>query len=281
MKKTMLLITLISASIYAQKKIDYSSWDKTKLKKELELRDSEFQKLSDSLKRTISLYDALKDEKLSSSKKQKVDEINQLKKIIKDINEIYFKEILISKYASNNDYVEKTDLVDEDIIIKIKKSSVLLNSIKVDEKDEKIIAICNKALGFNENYIALYTIRQDIFSGKYDETKNNEALAKIKKLPILEPNSKLEISKQRIISLLNNYLENNCLLKKQLDILKKAEQSPILKEKYSKLEKDEHYKDYPYLVKVIRKIKNNVNDYSKDDLHPCESNSENSTIDPK
>ena len=69
---------------------------------------------------------------------------------------------------------------------------------------------------------------------------------------------------------LKNYLENTCLLKKTLEAYKKADQSAIIKQKYTALEKDERYKDYMYLIETIRKIKNNVNNYTNDDLQPCE-----------
>ncbi|MBA4319892.1 MAG: hypothetical protein C0412_15950, partial [Flavobacterium sp.] len=93
----------------------------------------------------------------------------------------------------------------------------------------------------------------------------------IEKLPVLEPDNNLDKTKKRITNLLKNYLENTCLLKTKLDSYKKADQSPVIKQKYAALEKDDHFKDYPYLIQVIRNIKSNVNNYnSKEDLQPCE-----------
>lgn len=46
--------------------------------------------------------------------------------------------------------------------------------------------------------------------------------------------------------------------------------SPIIKQKYTTLEKDDHFKDYPYLIQIIKNIKTNVINYnSKEDLQPC------------
>lgn len=270
MKLITLLFTLIALSSFGQK--DYSKMDKTKLKEELESRDNQIKTLNDSLKKATSRYEKLKDEKLSTAKKEKNEEINKLKKIISDINKTYFNEVLESKYINNNDYLEKTDLTDGDILAKINKSNILLTSVKVDA-DEETRKICEKALNFNQNYSELYNIKENVLNKKYDEMKVKAALEQIKKLPALNANYRLEESKKKIIILLTNYSEKACSLKKQLDTSKLADQSPIIKQRYSGFEKE--YSDYPYLVKIIKEIKNNVKDYTDDDLQPCEKDANN------
>jgi hypothetical protein len=141
----------------------------------------------------------------------------------------------------------------------------------IDEIDNEVSKTCKYALDFNTNYLKLFEIRKLVLSEKYNEVKYNEAISNIEKLPVLAADDNLDKTKKRMTNLLKNYLENTCLLKIKLDSFRKADQSPVMKQKYSALEKDDHFKDYPYLIQVIKNIKSNVNNYnSEEDLQPCQ-----------
>ena len=127
------------------------------------------------------------------------------------------------------------------------------------------------SIDFNSNYNTLYTIQKTVLIEYYNEKNVNEAISSIEKLPKLKTDSKLDNKKNKILNTLKNYLDNTCSLKKKLDNYKNADCKSLPMQKiFTSLEKDDSYKDYTYLVKVIRKMKNNKNDYSKDDLQPCE-----------
>lgn len=259
MKKITLLILFVTSIIFAQNKEDYAKIIKTK--------DTEISTLKISLDKEKKEKDKIINE--SSSKKNK--EIAELKKIIKETNTTFLREIFDNKYIKNETYFKDTDLSNDDNTKKFENSNILINSIVVNEEDNETLKVCNYALDFNENYLKLFEIRKSVLSEKFNETRYKEAIIDIEKLPVLEPDNNLDKTKKRITNLLKNYLENTCLLKIKLDSYKKADQSPAIKQKYATLEKDDHFKDYPYLIQVIRNIKSNVNNYnSKEDLQPCE-----------
>lgn len=200
---------------------------------------------------------------------------NKLVKVqetIKKTNEIFLKDIFIGKYVTDKNYFNQTDLTTEVNTKKFENSNVLINSILIDEsssKEEKEIG--KKALGFNDNYLTLFKIRETVLNVKYNKENVAKAISDISKLPTLESDSKLEASKNRTRNYLENYLKSTCELKIILEKLKKnPDQNSVFKQQYSKLENKEEYKAYPYLIQVIKKIKNNVKDYSNDDLQPCE-----------
>lgn len=263
MKKYFQLLILISTISFAQTK-DYSKSSKEELINTINSKDKEIKSLKDRLETEKTAK-----EKLESQLHNSINsEIAILKKSIKETNAIFLREIFDNKYV-NKPYLKDTDLAIEDIATRIENSNVLIKSILLDDTNKEVFDLCNKALNFNRNYMKLFEIRENVLNQKYDVKRVNTSLKEIEALPALETNSTLEIRKQKISNYLKNYLENTCLLKKTLDAYKRADQSAIMKQKYSALEKDEHYKDYPYLIKVIRKIKNSVIDYTNDDLEPC------------
>jgi hypothetical protein len=264
MKKITFLFFILSASLFAQQ--EYSKLNNQDLIKIINAKETEKSTLKASLEREKKEKDKILNE--SSSKKNK--EIAELKKIIQDINKTILREIFDNKYIKNESYFKDTDLANDDNTKKFENSNVLINSIMVDELDDETLKVCKYALDFNKNYLKLFDIRKSVLSEKYNEDKYNEAISEIEKLPVLESDNNLDKTKKRITNLLKNYLENTCLLKTKLDSYKKADQSPIMKQKYTALEKDDHYKDYPYLIQVIRNIKANVTNYSKEGLQPCE-----------
>ncbi|MDI1317428.1 hypothetical protein [Flavobacterium sp.] len=263
MKKYFLLIILISTFSFAQK--DYSKSSKEELINTINSKDKELKSLKEKLESEKTAKEKLETNQTKSTNA----EIAQLKKSIKETNAVFLREIFDNKYVSKP-YLMETDLAIDDISTRIENSNILIRSILLDDTNKEVFEICNKALDFNKNYLKLFQIRNDVIFEKYDSVKVNEAIKEIQMLPALDENSKLDSTKKRMSSVLKNYLENTCLLKKTLDAYKKADQSAILKQKYTALEKDEHYKDYPYLVQTIKKIKNSVVGYTDDDLQPCD-----------
>lgn len=264
MKNYLLLIVLVSGFSFAQEtQKEYAKLSKEELITKINFKDEKIKNLQEKLESEKKVEIAPKQNNAENSK------IAEFKKSIKETNAVFLKEIFDNKYV-NKPYLTDTDLAPEDIIIRIENSNVLIRSILLDETNREVFNVGNKAIAFNTNYLKLFDIRKKILSQKYDAAKVEEAIKEIEKLPALEVNSKLENTKIKMSNLLKNFLENTCLLKKTLEPYKKADQSAIIKQKYTALENDERYKDYPYLIETIRKIKNNVNNYTNDDLQPCE-----------
>lgn len=266
MEKYILTFLLIGSFAFAQTKpLDYLNIKKTEelrrlcLEKDLKIvsQTNEIKNLNDNIK------------KLSSNNNDSV--VNDLKELIKKINSVFLREIFDEKYIKNENYFKETDLATDDNTQKFKNSDVIIKSIMADEENLSVKEKCSYAIEFNKTYVKLFEIRKNVLFVKYDSIKVNEAINDIKNLSPLDENSKLEATKKRIRIHLENYLERTCELKIILEQLKKnPDQTAVFKQQYTKLENKEDYKDYPYLIQIIRKIKNNRNDYSKDDLQPCE-----------
>jgi hypothetical protein len=258
MKKYILYFLFISTRIYAQ---DYSNLKNSQLIDSINKKNSTIKEL----KKTIL---ELKKQTEQSNKKEESNNIEKFKNIIKDDNNYWLKDLFEKKYTDT--YFVETDIDNEDITQKINKSNVYINSIKSVEENKEVIEKCNMALNFNENYKVLYDIKKTVLNEKYNEKNVNDAINAIEKLPKLIVDSKLDKSKTRILNALKNYLYSTCTLKKKLDGWKNAEcKSPPMQKSFTSLENDDSYKEYGYLLKVIRKMKNNKIDYTNDDLQPC------------
>lgn len=217
-------------------------------------------------------YSKFSKEDLITKINSKNKEILQLKTIIKETNETFLRELFKNKYVLDTNYFKDTELANDDNTKKFENSTILLNSILADEStSEEDKKLGRKALVFNVNYLTLFQIKKTLFNQKYDEIKVSEAIKNIDNLPLLEEDSKLHKEKTNIKAFLSNYKGNSCALKKQLDQYRtNPDQSSTFKQVYTKLESNPHYKDYPYLIEIIKKIKSNVNLYTADDLGPCE-----------
>lgn len=267
MKKYILSFLLIGSFAFAQTK-DYSD-----VKKPEELRKSCIEKDKE-ISRLINENKNLNDDKNKLSSKKNDSEVNDLKELIAKINTVFLRDIFKEKYITNDKYFIDTDLVSEkeDNTQKFINSDVIIKSVKVNEIDPVFIQKCITASEFNENYLKLFAIRKEVLFQKYDSEKVNQALKDIDNLPALENNSKLFITKTKIRNYLENYLQRTCELKIKLDKLSKGndQKNATFKQNYTMLQNKEEFKTYPYLIEVIEKVKNDVNNYSKNDLQPCE-----------
>lgn len=265
MKKHILLFLLIPIYSFAQT-TDYSKLNKEELIATINSKDNELKVISSKLDSQIKEKD-----KLETRQAKLVNgDLAELKKSIKETNAVFLKELFDNKYVNSRYFIE-TELGSDDISQRIENSNVLIRIIRLDETNKSVFNICDQAIHFNQNYLKLFEIRKMVLHQKYDSLKVNKAIKEIEALPFLQADSKLGITKRKMSNLLKNYLENTCLLKKILEQYKKGDQtSVLLKQKYTELQKNESYKDYPYLVETITKVKNNINDYTGDDLQPCE-----------
>lgn len=258
MKKYILSFLFLSTVMFAQ---DYSKYKNPQLVDTINNKNSTIKKL----KTTIS---ELKNQVESLNKKDDSNNIEKFKNIIKDNNDFWLKDLFEKKYTDT--YFAETDIENEDITQKIIKSNVYINSIKSVEEKKEVIEKCKLALDFNENYKTLYAVKKSVLNEKYNEKNVNDAISSIEKLPKLKADTKLDKSKTRILNTLKNYLDSTCSLKKKLDGWKNADcKSPAMQKSFTSLENDDSYKEYGYLVKVIKKMKNNKIDYTNDDLQPC------------
>lgn len=262
MKKITLVILLITSNIFAQ--TDYSKSSKEELVNKIKAIEVQIEDLKKSL-----VEEKKEKEKKSKDNIGKINaEIVALKKIIEETNTVFLREIFETKYIKNTNYFKETDLTIENNTEKFKNSNVLINSIKLNETNSDV-DVCNKALDFNKNYLTLFDIRDNVLNKKFDEITVLEAIKTIENLPELESESKLNIKKMKIVNLLKNYSENICLLKNDLDKLKKLKDQKSLAPTYLKLEKESRYKDYPFLQSIISEMRKDMNSYTNDDLQPC------------
>jgi hypothetical protein len=273
MKRYILILLLITKFSTAQT-VDYSKKNKEELISIIDSKVNEIKVLENMLKSSKIEIEKLVKDKLEIKENNSYQlEIAILKKSIKETNSIILRELFDDKYIKEP-FLIKTDLAKDDITSRIKNSNILITSIRLDETNKDVFYICEQALDFNLNYLKLFEIRKSVLSQKYDSLKVKKALKDIDSLPNLILNSKLDITKKRISILLQSYLENNCSLKEKLDRYKLGGNTESMKVKYTALEKDDQFKDYPYLVQIIQKIKNNPDDYSNDDLQSCYENKE-------
>ncbi|MBX9886525.1 MAG: hypothetical protein K2Y30_01160 [Flavobacteriaceae bacterium] len=262
MKKITLVILLITSNIFAQ--TDYSKSSKEDLVNKIKAIEVQIEDLKKSL-----VEEKKEKEKKSNDNIGKINsEIVALKKIIEETNTVFLREIFDAKYIKNTNYFKETDLTIENNTEKFKNSNVLINSIKLNETNS-VLDVCNEALDFNKNYLTLFVIRDNVLNKKFDEIKVLEAIKAIENLPELESDSKLNIRKIKIVNLLKNYSENMCLLKIDLDKLKSKKDQNSLAPTYLKLEKENRYKDYPFLLSIISEMRKNSISYTTDDLQPC------------
>jgi regulator of replication initiation timing len=262
MKKITLLLLLITSSVFAQ--IDYSKYSKDELISKLKAKDLEFTNLKKSLDQEKKAKEKKSNETTSTAK----NVIDELTKIIEGTNTIFLREIFDAKYVKNTTYFKETDLAIENNTEKFINSDVLINSIKINQTNS-LLDLCNKALDFNKNYLALFDIRDNVLNKKFDKIKVLTAIKAIENLPELESDSKLNIKKMKIVNLLKNYSENICLLRNNLDKLKTQKDQKSLAPTYLKLEKESRYKDYPFLQSIISEMRKDTNSYTNDDLQPC------------
>lgn len=291
MKKHILIFIIISTATFAQSTI-YSKLKKGELVDSILQRDFEIKELKENysklqknheelLKDKLALEDSLKQKDLNYKKLNESYSIlyknlsvikkdsYTIKSIIKDDNNYWLKDLFDKKYTDS--YFMETDIESEDITQKITKSNVYIYSIKSVEENTEVIEKCNRALEFNENYKTLFAIQNTILSEKYNEESVLSAINSIERLPILNSESKLDYRKAIILYSLKNYLDSTCSLKRKLDSYKNAECKSLTMQKiFTSLENDDDYKEYGYLITVIRKMKNDKIDYADDDLQPCE-----------
>jgi hypothetical protein len=203
---------------------------------------------------------------------KKCDSTLILKQFIQEINDVFLKD-LVNNYINNDLFFKETDLVSakEDDTQKFKNENLKIKSILLVETNPLIINKCQLALNFNNSYIKLFAIRKDVLFQKYNFEKIDQAIKEIDNLPTLDNNFKLFIRKNNIKQDLEKYKQTTCNLKTELEVLiENPFQTPTFKKKYDLLKNKNEYKNYPYLIQVIEKVKNSVNNYSKNDLQPCE-----------
>lgn len=266
MKLLIVIFSFIPLFCFAQKDLD--KYSKDELVRMINQKDQEYNTLKNNFDKLNKAKEAQANafadsvEALLEARRQ----ILELKFIIKDNNNVFLKEVFESKYTSK--YFEETDLELEDKTEKFANSDILIKSVRVDASRQTLDLVL-KALEFNTNYITLFQIRQLVLNEKFNEEKVTEALKRIDSLPSLSPNTKLYNTKNRIISLLKNYKDATCDLKKSLDNLKSKIDQKALAPTYVKYENAPKFKDYPYLVMVISRMKKDVLSYTPDALQPC------------
>jgi hypothetical protein len=222
---------------------------------------------------SVSLFAQNKNNEVQKLK----DSIANIKSVFKDVSDFYCFENFEKYYVKNNNFIEQTSLADKSANEKIVLLNLITKAVRCTTNDQQTIEICNKALLFNINYQELSKIKDTLFTKKYDE-KTNEQNIKLLQSFKIDKNTKLDTERNGFVSLLENYktstlslktffeekpirLKDNKVLDSNLELLK--QNLPQIKDKTNKLKTNALYKNYPYLLKIIEKVKNNPNSYNE------------------
>jgi hypothetical protein len=188
--------------------------------------------------------------------------------VIKEINTIWLKDMFVKKFMDNSDYFTTTNLSNEDDRYKNRNYDLLAKSLILSKVTGDTLKICRQVLSFNNAYIMLFEIRENALNQKYDSLEVDKAIKQINSIKDLDPLWQLSKTKQLYFDLLSNYRSNVGDLKLELEKRKRnpEQKSDYNIKEYNKLENNPKYNRYPYLLKVIREMKNDVNSYTDDDL---------------
>ncbi len=257
-----LICTLCFISSYAQNK-DYSKINQKELIEELNLREKKIKELN------AKIEELSKNSKTDELKKQNSELID----IITNSNEVYLYEIFQNRYINDKNYFNEVDF-DEKTTSKIKNSSILVNSVLAGKKcsiEDKRIG--DKVLKLRTNYLKFTELDkeyQSVINEKYNEQNTTSLVSKLDSLQF-DLDSKLDKRKQEYIGVLRNYSKYTCELNKDIaKLLKNPNQvNPLVKNAYENLKKNSAYKNYPYLIKTIDKVKNNYTIYVEIEDLPC------------
>ncbi|MEN9303373.1 MAG: hypothetical protein RL264_1802 [Bacteroidota bacterium] len=196
------------------------------------------------------------------------DSLNYSLSVINEINTIWLKDMFVKKFMDNSDYFTTKDLAKEDDRYKNRNYDLLAKSLIINKVTKDTLIICNQLLNFNKAYLTLYEIRENVLNQKYDSLKVDKAIKQINSIKDLDPTWQLSKTKQLYFDLLSNYRSNVQDLILELEKRKRnpEQKSDYSIKEYNKLESNPKFNRYPYLLKVIREMKNDVNSYTEDDL---------------
>jgi hypothetical protein len=197
------------------------------------------------------------------------DTIASLTKVVKEINNLWIRDLLFNKYQMNESYFLNKDISKDDDKIKISKIDACAKSLIVEGVKGDTLKICQKVIEFHKIYYSLSNIQEKVLTQKFDSLNNINAINEIDQCQkLLDKSTKLYITSMNQKDLLLNYKSRSLQLKsEELDKLKNVEQTaPFTIKKYNDLLKDVKYIKYDYLMKIIKEMKNDVNSYTEDDL---------------
>ena len=259
-------ITILGAlcfvSGYAQNK-DYSKMKEKELIEELNFKDKKIKEIE---AKNIELT-------INNKSSELIKQNSVLIDIITNCNEVYLYEIFENRYINDKNYFNDIDF-DDKTTSKIKNSSVLVNSIKTGKNcssEDKLMA--EKVLNLRTNYLKFIQLDkeyQSIINEKFNEQNTINLVSKLDVLQF-DVDSKLDKRKQVYIGLLKNFSKYTCELNKDIaKLLKNPNQdNPLVKNAYENLKKNSAYKNYPYLIKILDKVKNNYITYVENEDLPC------------
>jgi hypothetical protein len=268
-KNSAIIFFLFFISSYAQNKNkDYSKMNPKELIEELNSKEKKIIEFEN------KISEITKNDKYNEIKKQNTELIE----IITKSNEVYLYEIFQNRYILDKNYFRDVDF-DNKTTSKIKNSSVLVNSIlngNTCTSDDKIIG--EKVLKLRTNYLKFIDIDKDyqnVINEKFNEINVKNLISKLDALNF-DVESKLETKKNNYLGLLKNYSKFSCELRTEISTLLKNpnQENPLVKNAYESLKKNFAYKNYPYLIKTIDKVKTNYTIYVENDDLPCLENIE-------
>lgn len=245
----------------------------TQLKEQMTVLNDSINKLNKVLKSQL-VTDSLFQEEIKNQKKTIIltrDSISNLNRSVKEINNLWLRDLLFNKYQLNDNYFITKDLSKEEDKLKLTKIDACAKSLIVEGVKGDTLKICQKVIEFHKIYLMLSNIQENVVTQKYDSLNVKKALLEIESSQMqLDKSSKLFISSSNQKDLLLNYKSRCCDLKIELEKLKKMEQTaPFTIKKYNDLLTDVRFVKYEYLINIIKEMKNNVNSYTDEDLEIC------------
>ncbi len=261
------LTILLSCNIFYAQQQDLESLNKKDLIVLISKKDQEINKLT---RQITSLNAEIQKDKKQGE--QVVKEKEDFKNLLTETTNRWLKEVFIDKYITNKTYFQESNLPENnDGLEELKKNfeqyDIIIRSVIASNPSKEHYTVAERALDFNENYLSLLRIREEILPLKYREDVVMSTLQEMDSLPKLQ-GGKLQDTKNEIIGLLKNYKDRNCLLKEELSKFTKVDPD-VAKPRYKGFENDPRFKDYPYFITVLQDIQKNINLYTPDSL-PCD-----------
>ncbi|TXG80689.1 MAG: hypothetical protein E6R13_07720 [Spirochaetes bacterium] len=210
-----------------------------------------------------------KNNKSSELKKQNAELID----IITNSNNVYLYEIFENRYIKDKNYFNDVD-IDDKTTSKIENSIVLVNTILAGKNcSSQDRSMGEKVLKLRTNYLKFIELEkeyQNVIKEKSNEQNTANLVSKLDSLQF-DLDSKLDKRKQEYLGLLKNYNKFTCELNKDIaKLLKNPKQdNPLVKKAYEDLKKNSAYKNYPYFIKILDKVKNNYIIYVENEDLPC------------
>lgn len=228
----------------------------------------------ESLENTVnSLQNELKKDSLNNIKlNQQVEAFEKFKIVIKQSNRVFnitqpFQDKYNESYFSNHKFNNLSELD----ITKINNAKLIIDNVFITETEtSNLFKLAVKVDNFNSNILLFDSITKNVLEQKYDGPKVKLAVITIDKSFPLLANSEMNNYKEKLKALLLNYESVNCAASKQYGLMSEKLKS-FQGKSFDKSLLDKEFnkgipKEYAYLQKVFNALKEDPNNFDKDEF---------------